>query len=88
MSVRPGLIPKNSKAVFAQISIVCSVLFSMKCCFIFEPRHENTYLWKYADTEGPDRPAHPRCPLTDSMDTLECIYGEKNARMRLRVCVG
>ena len=47
------------------------------------PRHEKTCLQAYADSEDPDQPAHPRsgqrlrCPLTESLDTIECISEEQ-----------
>ena len=47
------------------------------------PRHSKTYIWAYADSEGLDQPANPQsdqgvpCPLTESLDTTECMNGEQ-----------
>ena len=38
-------------------------------------RHAKTWLWAYADSEGPDQGLH--CPLTKSLDTPECINEEQ-----------
>ena len=47
-------------------------------------RHTETCLRAYADSEGPDQPAASahsnqglHCPLTESLDTTECLNGEQ-----------
>ena len=44
-------------------------------------RAMRTSLCAYADSEGPDQPAHAdlglRCPQTELLDTIECINGEQ-----------
>ena len=47
--------------------------------------HAKKCLREYADSEGPDQSAHQSdqglcCPLTESLDTIECISGEKMSR--------
>ena len=41
--------------------------------------HDATYLWAFADSEGPDQPAHLafHCTLIVSLDTTEYINGEQ-----------
>ena len=53
-----------------------------------------TCLRAYMDSKGPDQPAHSRSLIrafavhnTESLDTIECLNEEQNAKMRLCVCV-
>ena len=42
------------------------------------------HMWAYAESEGPDQPVTQRSPirpslsLTESLDTTECMNGEKS----------
>ena len=49
--------------------------------FIHGPRHAKTCLWAFADNKSPDQQAQSdqglHCPLTESLDTTECLNGEQ-----------
>ena len=47
---------------------------------LYGSRHGETCPLAYAASEGPDAQSDQshRCPLTDSLDTTECMYGEKS----------
>ena len=68
---------------------------TFKTCFIWVAPCE-TRLWTYADSEGPDQPAHPRSLIrafTVRLQTHCILYRmhnilRANARMILCACVG
>ena len=60
---------------------------------LIRQRHAKTCLRAYADSEGPDQPAHPadqgfHCPLTKSLDTIECMNGEQRPGWYFGQCAG
>ena len=61
---------------------------------IYGPRLAKTCLRPCADSEDPDQPAFAQadqclhCPLTESLDTTECINGERRSRRFVCACAG
>ena len=62
--------------------LFCFLLFCfvvvLEINLLFGSHHAKTCLREYADSEGPDQGLY--CPLTESLDTTECMNGEEMLR--------